>query len=680
MARRRTRAAPERIVCPACEAPSPAAADRCEECGTELWLEGRFGLVEFLGAGGQGRTYRSMDRKERRQVAVKELSLACTRDWKTLELFRRSAVVLRGLSHPSIPKLVAGFELERSGVTFYYLVQDFIDGVDLSVSLREKRPIPEDEARRVLLEGLEILEYLHGRSPPVVHRDIKPTNLMRRSDGRLMLIDFDIVQDVLRPAGGSTVAVGTPGYAPLEQYVGLATTATDIHALGATVAALLAAREPWEMMAPGSHRVDFRPHVRVGGALPEVLERMLDPDVATRPVTVAAVREELRRADEAQEATRRRREKSAGERTGAAKRRWRTALAAIVALGGVIGMTELMLWLEQGPNAGQTGPAVPPAVGVAELGTMEGNAERRLIADGLGADWTRLDPVAALPWFTAAARSWRADAQPSKLEARHVRPDGTVDLTTLHDDENVDGEVDYEFAQPAASGEWLPGIRFELRGGTVTARSNTTARRADDTSTWLPAAPCGLAQAVAGLRRAAVLPARPYYDAELTPPWTGEDGPAGLPASWSLEAVAWQSGIPALARADTCEAVDQQGRPLPDPGWDEPVVRAGRVTDASGDAPVVVGTDCSTRVDHKWERGGGCSVAVFCGEGAWWEFSPACRVAERTVMGATDEHGAWVDGSPKLELDLRAGRAVVSEALPREYSVTIALEPTTDGR
>ena len=285
----------EAPLCPVCAEAVPDALERCPRCQAGLRLHGRYLLRSLIGRGGQGRTFAAHDLERGRAVAVKELSLAHVRDWKSVELFRREATVLAGLDHPGVPRLVEYFEEERAGITFFYLVQELAPGESLAAALKHGERWSEVEARVLANQVLDILEYLHGQSPPVIHRDLKPSNILVRPDGAVTLIDFGLVRDVARPEGGSTMSAGTPGYAPLEQFSGRAVPATDLYALGATLVALLARREPVDLLSPRTQRLEYRDHVTVGEDLRRVLDRLLEPDPLRRYQTAAEVRQDLAR-------------------------------------------------------------------------------------------------------------------------------------------------------------------------------------------------------------------------------------------------------------------------------------------------------------------------------------------------------------------------------------------------
>ena len=147
----------------------------------------RYQIMEPLGSGSQGRTFRAIDRETDTPVAVKVLHLGSLGgDWKPFDLFERECQALEALSHPGIPRYHDRFTSEQTGD--FFLVMELVEGTSLAQRLG--RPGDPAELQRWMVQALEILEYLHGRQPPVIHRDIKPSNLMIRPDGRLCLIDF----------------------------------------------------------------------------------------------------------------------------------------------------------------------------------------------------------------------------------------------------------------------------------------------------------------------------------------------------------------------------------------------------------------------------------------------------------------------------------------------------------
>ncbi|MGK0362764.1 MAG: TM2 domain-containing membrane protein YozV, partial [Bradymonadia bacterium] len=168
-----------------------------------------------------------------------------------------------------------------------YLVQAFIEGPTLAKELKSRR-YTEDEVLEILTSICDVLTYLHALQPPVIHRDLKPGNLVRRTDGALVLIDFGAVRDVLRDPtlGGSTVA-GTYGYMAPEQFSGDASPATDLYALGVLAIALLSRRDPLDLMK--GHRLDWQPVVHASAATKALIEQLLAPLSIDRPASARVV-------------------------------------------------------------------------------------------------------------------------------------------------------------------------------------------------------------------------------------------------------------------------------------------------------------------------------------------------------------------------------------------------------
>ncbi|HEY3354355.1 MAG TPA: serine/threonine-protein kinase [Polyangia bacterium] len=248
----------------------------------------RYRLEEPLGEGGQGCTWRARDLEAGRAVAVKVVELG-RGGWKRFDLFERECQVLRGLSHPGIPRYLDTFAVEEQGK--FFLVMELVEGVPLGRLLADRQLDSEAQLWNILHQALDILAYLHDRRPPVIHRDVKPQNLIRRTDGRLALVDFGGVRVALRPEGGSTV-VGTFGYMAPEQLHGEATAATDVYGLAATIAALAAGREADQLPHKGL-KIELD-GVMPPSALRDLLGRMLEPDPEKRLGSVDAVRAALR--------------------------------------------------------------------------------------------------------------------------------------------------------------------------------------------------------------------------------------------------------------------------------------------------------------------------------------------------------------------------------------------------
>ena len=257
-----------------------------------MLLAGRYRLERQLGRGATGTTFSAVRISDGVIVAVKEMPLR--ESVKARELIAREVRVLRQLHHPQIPAHVDDLVIDAGKHASFYLVLEFIDGVDLSREMEGHR-YEEREVLDILIGVLPVLNYLHRLSPPVIHRDVKPRNIMRRADGSLVLLDFGAVRDAVtdRDLGGSTVA-GTFGYMAPEQFRGDAEPGTDIYALGALAVALLTRKEPHTLADPSGVLV-WAHHARVSASVARLLGKMLERDLRRRPSDAAMLLEEVRR-------------------------------------------------------------------------------------------------------------------------------------------------------------------------------------------------------------------------------------------------------------------------------------------------------------------------------------------------------------------------------------------------
>lgn len=244
--------------------------------------KGRYVIVGSLGAGSQGETLAAVDKREGRAVAIKRFRLRGAKSWKDVELAEREASVLASLSHPSLPRYIEHFEEDGA----LYLVMEKVEGESLAARRRRRQPLSQEQVQRFLGDAAESLRYLHGHAPPIVHRDIKPGNVILRPDGSYCLVDFGSVRDSLKPEGGSTV-VGTFGFMAPEQFQGRAAPVSDVYAVGATALSLLTGREPEDLPHKGlAIDVERALGAEVDRRLVGALRRMLDPDPDRRATSV----------------------------------------------------------------------------------------------------------------------------------------------------------------------------------------------------------------------------------------------------------------------------------------------------------------------------------------------------------------------------------------------------------
>ncbi|MBW4679487.1 MAG: SUMF1/EgtB/PvdO family nonheme iron enzyme [Microcoleus vaginatus WJT46-NPBG5] len=261
-------------------------------------LRNRYKIVKLLGSGGFGETYLANDLDipvtPKPKCVVKRLQPEAINP-DIQRLFQKEAEILYKLAqnHERLPKLFAYFEENQE----FYLIQEFIEGHDLSKELSPGKKLSETYAIKLLQETLEILAYVHQNN--IIHRDIKPQNIMRRKDGKLMLIDFGAVKEIgtqktiLSRQTSRTVSIGTLGFMPSEQAMGKPKPSSDIYALGKTVIFALTGIEPDLLEEDNDGEVIWKNHASVSDALAEILSKMVRDHFTHRYANAAEVLQTL---------------------------------------------------------------------------------------------------------------------------------------------------------------------------------------------------------------------------------------------------------------------------------------------------------------------------------------------------------------------------------------------------
>ncbi|MFZ4825875.1 MAG: PQQ-binding-like beta-propeller repeat protein [Phototrophicaceae bacterium] len=208
-------------------------------------LLNRYKILGVLGGGGMGTVYQARDLNfpdVRRLVAVKEMhTMASDRALResTLSTFRREANILATLTHPTIPQIFDFFDQNDKA----YLVMEYINGNDLEQLMSRTKVLPIEKIIEWAIDICEVLNYLHNQQPsPIIFRDIKPSNIMIDSHGKVRLIDFGIAKSFV--SGVKNTMIGTEGYSAPEQYKGDISPLSDMYSLGATLHHLLTRRDP----------------------------------------------------------------------------------------------------------------------------------------------------------------------------------------------------------------------------------------------------------------------------------------------------------------------------------------------------------------------------------------------------------------------------------------------------
>jgi hypothetical protein len=317
--------------------PCPWQAPSQDEVPGLLARHGRYRVLRLLGQGGMGAVYVAEHRVMRRLVALKVIKPVYTADPAAVERFRREVRAAAQLQHPNI---VTAHDADRAGDR-HFLVMEYVEGVSLAHLLRERGPLPVAVACAYVRQAALGLQHAHERG--LVHRDIKPDNLMRTADETVKVLDFGLAALTAErgPDGltSANVVMGTPDYMAPEQAedARAADIRADVYSLGCTLYELLTGQVPYP--APTglrkvlAHRDKPLPSVRdlrpeVPPELAEVLARMLFKRPADRYQTPGEVAEAL-----APFATT---TPGAGE-LGRRPRRWLLTVAALSLLAALLG-------------------------------------------------------------------------------------------------------------------------------------------------------------------------------------------------------------------------------------------------------------------------------------------------------------------------------------------------------
>jgi serine/threonine protein kinase len=257
---------------------------------------GRYVVTRILGQGGMGAAVLARDtRVSNKLVVIKEL-ISDETDLVQLQEdvrnFKREVDTLAKLAHPLIPAVTDSFQ-EGSR---YFMVQDYVAGENLEDYMdRVKKPMPEQDALTYTSQVLDILQYLAQQEPPIVHRDIKPANIIISSRDKMAhLVDFGIARtdEAKQAIRKQTTALGTPGYAPPEQYQGNADARSDLYALAATLHFLLTNRDPRDE-PPFNYPPVRTLNPQLSPETEQVLDRALLLDITRRYQDAATMKQDI---------------------------------------------------------------------------------------------------------------------------------------------------------------------------------------------------------------------------------------------------------------------------------------------------------------------------------------------------------------------------------------------------
>jgi serine/threonine protein kinase len=191
-------------------------------------LDGKYEIINILGSGGMGTVYFCRNNRLGNLWAIKEV----LSEWKDKINFLAEPSILKNLNHPGIPRIIDIF-YENDNL---YMVEDYIDGKNLKELIEKDGCLAAEKIKSIALQLCDILGYLHSFSPPIIYRDLKPSNIMLKTGGNIVLVDFGIARTYKKDKENDTLLFGSKGYMAPEQLHNVQSNIqTDVYSLGATL-------------------------------------------------------------------------------------------------------------------------------------------------------------------------------------------------------------------------------------------------------------------------------------------------------------------------------------------------------------------------------------------------------------------------------------------------------------
>lgn len=208
-------------------------------------IDKKYKVLNVIGQGGMSTVYLAMNERANKQWAIKEFRKDDVEKSKvSLASIKTETELLKKLSHPNLPSIVDIIDHEGS----ILIIMDYIEGNTLKKAVDEYGPQPQEMVIDWAVQLCDVLGYLHSQNPPIIYRDLKPSNIMLKPNGQIMLIDFGTARQYKDENIEDTICLGTRGYAAPEQFGGQGQTdeRTDIYCLGATIYHLVTGKNPSE--------------------------------------------------------------------------------------------------------------------------------------------------------------------------------------------------------------------------------------------------------------------------------------------------------------------------------------------------------------------------------------------------------------------------------------------------
>lgn len=206
-------------------------------------IDGKYKILNVVGKGGMSVVYLAMNERANKQWAIKEVRKD---GMQSFEVVKQNLVaetdLLKKLNHPHLPSIIDVIDCDDT----FLIVMDYIEGNPLSKAFETSGAQNQDDVIEWAKQLCDVLGYLHSRKPPIIYRDMKPSNVMLKPDGNVMLIDFGTAREFKSTSVADTTCLGTQGYAAPEQFGGHGQTdaRTDIYCLGATMYHLVTGHNP----------------------------------------------------------------------------------------------------------------------------------------------------------------------------------------------------------------------------------------------------------------------------------------------------------------------------------------------------------------------------------------------------------------------------------------------------
>ncbi|GFZ29482.1 hypothetical protein CSC2_00080 [Clostridium zeae] len=246
-------------------------------------LDDKYEVIKIIGSGGMGTVYLCKNLRLDNLWAIKETEKC---DDINIDILSECNI-LKNLNHPGIPRIVDIF-YEKS---YVYLVEDYVEGKTLFEYVNDEQEIDLETIKTIILEISEIIDYLHSLNPPIIYRDLKPSNIIINSSGKVFLVDFGISKIYKVDSDSDTICMGSSGYAAPEQH-GLAQSCrqTDIYGMGMVMYFMLTGKVPFSGAEPF---FDENYDKNINKDIVKIIKKCVQPEIKDRYSSVSDLKKEV---------------------------------------------------------------------------------------------------------------------------------------------------------------------------------------------------------------------------------------------------------------------------------------------------------------------------------------------------------------------------------------------------